>query len=83
MPTLNALRRLLQQKLNIDTSSLSTTTNLKQDLEMSDWEWDYLMNSIEQACEISLPASEINQVVNVKHLLVLVKKQRVNSFRGI
>jgi len=82
MPTLNALRRLLQQKLNIDTSSLSPTTNLKQDLEMSDWEWDYLMNSIEQACEISLPASEINQVVIVKHLLVLVKKQRVNSFRG-
>ena len=83
MPTLNTLKRLLQQKLNIDTSSLSPTTNLRQDLEMSEWEWDYLMNSIEQACEISLPASEINQVVNVKHLLVLVKKQRVNSFRGI
>ncbi len=79
MPTLNVIRRLLHQKLNFDTSTLSPTTNLRQDLEMSDWEWDYLLNSIEHACKISLPPSEINQVMNVKHLLILVKKQQVSS----
>jgi hypothetical protein len=47
---------------------------------MSEWEWDYLLNSIEQAWKISLPSSEINEVVNVRHLLAVVKKQRPNKF---
>lgn len=80
MQPIITLRRLLQQKLNIDSETLSPSTNLKKDLEMSEWEWDYLLNSIEQAWKISLPSSEINEVVNVRHLLAVVKKQRPNKF---
>jgi hypothetical protein len=42
---------------------------------MSDWEWNYLLNSVEQAWKISLPLSETEEIVNVKHLLAVVKKQ--------
>jgi len=80
MQPIITLRRLLEQKLNIDSATLSPSTNLKKDLEMSEWEWDYLLNSIEQAWKISLPSSEINEVVNVRHLLAVVKKQRPNKF---
>jgi hypothetical protein len=64
MQPIITLRKLLEQKLNIDSARLSPSTNLKKDLEMSEWEWDYLLNSIEQAWKISLPSSEINEVVN-------------------
>ena len=47
---------------------------------MTEWEWDYLLNSIEQTWKISLPSPEINEVVNVSHLLAVVKKQRPNKF---
>jgi acyl carrier protein len=80
MQPLSTLRRLLQQKLNIDSAALTPSTNLKKDLEMSEWEWDYLLNSIEQAWEISLPSTETKDVVNVKHLLTVVKKQQPNKF---
>ena len=80
MQPIITLRKLLEQKLTIDSATLSPSTNLKKDLEMSEWEWDYLLNSIEQAWKISLPSSEINEVVNVRHLLAVVKKQRPNKF---
>jgi acyl carrier protein len=80
MQPLNTLRKLLYQKLNIKATSVSHSTKLKQDLEMTEWEWDYLLNSIEQAWEISLPPTETQEVVNVKHLLAVVKKQQPNKF---
>ncbi|MFN4975360.1 MAG: hypothetical protein ACK5GV_08955 [Bacteroidota bacterium] len=80
MQSLSTLRRILHQKLNIDTAGLSPKTDLRRDLEMTEWEWDYLLNSIEQTWKISLPSPEINEVVNVSHLLAVVKKQRPNKF---
>jgi len=75
MQTISTLRRILHQKLNIDPAGLSQKTDLRRDLEMTEWEWDYLLNSIEQTWKISLPPAEINTVVNVKHLLSVVRKQ--------
>lgn len=80
MQPLNTLRKLLHQKLNINATALSPSTNLKKDLEMSEWEWDYLLNSIEQVWKISLPSSETEEVVNVKHLLAVVRKHRPGGF---
>ena len=42
---------------------------------MADWEWHYLLNAVEQAWKISLPPAETEQIVHVKHLLAVVKKQ--------
>jgi hypothetical protein len=75
MQTISTLRRILHQKLNIDPAGLSQKTDLRRDLEMTEWEWDYLLNSIEQTWKISLPPAEMNTVVNVKHLLSVVRKQ--------
>lgn len=75
MQTISTLRRILHQKLNIDPAGLSQETDLRRDLEMTEWEWDYLLNSIEQTWKISLPPAEMNTVVNVKHLLSVVRKQ--------
>jgi acyl carrier protein len=69
------LRKILQQKLNIESPALRPSTNIKKELDMSDWEWNYLLNSVEQAWKISLPLSETEEIVNVKHLLAVVKKQ--------
>ena len=73
----------IDEKIRIKVATkkiFSPKTDLRRDLEMSEWEWDYLLNSIEQTWKISLPSPEINEVVNVSHLLAVVKKQRPNKF---
>ncbi|MBU3745373.1 MAG: hypothetical protein FGM61_12660 [Sediminibacterium sp.] len=70
-----SLRKILQQKLNINSPALKPHTNLKQDLDMTDWEWNYLLNAVEQAWKISLPLSETEEISNAKHLLAIAKKQ--------
>ncbi|NDA62758.1 MAG: hypothetical protein EBX50_12040 [Chitinophagia bacterium] len=70
-----SLRKILQQKLNINSPALKPHTNLKTDLDMSDWEWNYLLNAVEQAWKISLPLSETEELSNAKQLLAVAKKQ--------
>ena len=78
------LRKILQQKLNIQSPALHPNTNLKRDLDMADWEWNYLLNAVEQAWKISLPPAETEEIVHVKHLLAVVKKQIPAGFaKGI
>ena len=70
-----SLRKILQKKLNINSPALKPHTNLKTDLDMSDWEWNYLLNAVEQAWKISLPLSETEELSNAKQLLAVAKKQ--------
>lgn len=70
-----SLRKILQQKLNINSPALKPHSNLKKDLDMTDWEWNYLLNAVEQAWKISLPLSETEELSQAKHLLAVAKKQ--------
>ena len=75
MQPFDTLRKILQQKLNIQSPALHPNTHFKRDLDMADWEWNYFLNAIEQAWKISLPPAETEEIVHVKHLLAVVKKQ--------
>ncbi len=74
-PIVTSIQKLLKQKLNINTSILTSKTDLKKDLNLADWEMLYLFNAVEQTWHISITQQESENIVYVKHLLALVKKQ--------
>ena len=74
-PIVTSIQKILKQKLNIYTPSLTSKTDLKKDLNLSDWELNYLLNAVEQAWHISITPQDSENIVNVKHLLAVVKKQ--------
>lgn len=74
-PIVNGIQKLLKQKLNIYPTSLTPETNLKEDLNMVDWEMIYLLNAIEQNWHISLNQQELDNFSNMEYLLAVVKQQ--------
>lgn len=69
----NSMQKLLKQKLNIRTD-ITPNTDLRKDLELADWEMQYLLNAVENKWHVSLADAE--QIGNVAQLLAVVKKQR-------
>ena len=74
-PIVTSIQKLLKQKLNIYTPVLTSETDLKKDLNLVDWEMLYLFNAIEQTWHISITQQDSDNIVYVKHLLAVVKKQ--------
>ncbi len=74
-PVVTSIQKLLKQKLNIYTPVLTSKTDLKKDLNLVEWEMNYLFNAIEQTWHISITQQDSDNIVNVKHLLAVVKKQ--------
>ena len=74
-PIVTSIQKLLKQKLNIYTPVITPKTELKKDLELADWEMLYLFNAIEQKWHISFTQQETENIVNVQHLLAVVKRQ--------
>ena len=74
-PIVTSIQKLLKQKLNIYTPFLTSKTDLKKDLNLVDWEMHYLLNAVEQTWHISITQQDSENIVNVKHLLAVVKKQ--------
>ena len=79
-PIVTSIQKLLRKKLNIYSPAITYKTDLKKDLNLVEWEMQYLFNVIEQTWHISFSQQETEKIVNVQHLLTAVKKQYpVNS----
>ncbi len=74
-PIVNSIQKLLKQKLNIYTPVITPKTDLKKDLNLVEWEVLYLFNAIEQTWHISITQQESEKIVNVQHLLAVVRRQ--------
>ena len=74
-PFVNGIQKLLKQKLNISVSSLTPETDLKEDLNLVDWEMLYLLNAIEKKWHISITQNDFENIVNIEQLLAVVRKQ--------
>ena len=74
-PIVTSIQKLLKKKLNIYSPSINSKTDLKKDLNLVDWELQYLFNVIEQTWHISITQQESEKIVNIQHLLAVVKKQ--------
>ena len=74
-PIVTSIQKLLKKKLNIYSPSINSKTDLKKDLNLVDWEMQYLFNVIEQTWHISITQQESEKIVNIQHLLAVVKKQ--------
>lgn len=73
-PFVNGIQKLLKQKLNISVSYLSPETDLKNDLDLVDWEMLYLLNAIEKKWHISITQNDSESICNIEQLLAAVKK---------
>lgn len=71
----NSIQKILKQKLNINTPSLSPKTDLKKDLNLVDWEMVYLINAVEKKWHISISQNESETIGNIEELLAVVRKQ--------
>ncbi len=71
----NSIQKILKQKLNINTPSLSPKTDLKKDLNLVDWEMVYLINAVEKKWHISISQNESETIGNIEELLAFVRKQ--------
>ena len=74
-PIVNGIQKLLKQKLNIYPTVLTPETDLKEDLNLADWEMLYLLNAIEQNWHISITQHDSDNMASMEHLLTVVKKQ--------
>lgn len=74
-PIVTSIQKLLRQKLNISAPVLTPKTELKKDLNLVEWEMLYLFNAIEQTWHISFTQQDTENIVNVQHLLAVVKRQ--------
>ena len=74
-PIVTSIQKLLKQKLNIYTPVLTPKTDLKKDLNLVEWEMLYLFNAIEQTWHISITQQDSEKIVNMQHLLAVVKRQ--------
>lgn len=72
-PFVNSIQKLLKQKLNISTTSLSSKTDLKKDLNLVDWEMLYLLNAVENKWHISI-AVDPQTIGSVGQLMAAVRK---------
>ena len=80
-PIVTSIQKLLKQKLNIYSPALTPKTDLKKDLNMVEWEMLYLFNAIEQTWHISITKEDSENIVNINHLLAVVKRQVPSSTR--
>ena len=72
----NSIQKLLKQKLNINSGSLTPKTDLKNDLDLVDLEMLYLFNAVEKKWHVSIDSENIG---NIEQLMMVVRKQsRVN-----
>jgi len=71
-PFMISIQRLLKQKLNIRTNSLTPETDLKKDLDLVDWEMLYLLNAVEKKWHVSIDTENIG---SIEQLLAVVRKQ--------
>lgn len=69
----NSMQKLLKQKLNIRTA-ITPNTDLRKDLELADWEMQYLLNAVENKWHVSV--SDTEQIGNVAQLIAVVNKTR-------
>ncbi|MEO8172706.1 MAG: acyl carrier protein [Sediminibacterium sp.] len=76
-PFVNGIQKLLKQKLNISVSYLSPETDLKNDLDLVDWEMLYLLNAIEKKWHVSITQNDSENIASIEQLLAVVKKQRI------
>ncbi len=70
---INGMQKLLKQKLNIRTD-ITPNTDLRKDLELAEWEMQYLLNAVETKWHISLSDNE--SIGNVAQLMAVVKRGR-------
>lgn len=77
-PLLNGIQKILKQKLNISVSPISPSTDLKNDLELVDWEMLYLLNAVENKWHVSIAQNEQESIGNIEQLLAAVRKQKVS-----
>jgi acyl carrier protein len=75
-PAMSSIQKLLKQKLNVYARVLTLKTDLKKDLGLTDWEILYLLNSVEQAWQVSIPPKDSESIICIEHLLAAVKKQQ-------
>jgi acyl carrier protein len=75
-PVMSSLQKLLREKLNIYSTVITLKTDLKKDLDLADWEMLYLLNAVEEAWHISIPATDTEKIVRIEHLLDVVKRQK-------
>jgi acyl carrier protein len=68
-----SMQKLLKQKLNIRTA-ITPNTDLRKDLELADWELQYLLNAVENKWHVSV--SDTEQIGNVAQLIAVVNKTR-------
>ncbi|MES2374232.1 MAG: DUF1493 family protein [Bacteroidota bacterium] len=76
-PFVNSIQKLLKQKLNISVTLLTPETDLKEDLNLVDWEMLYLLNAIEKKWHVSITQHDLENIANIEQLLAVVRKQRV------
>ena len=74
-PAVSSIQKLLKKKLNIYPSALTTKTDLKKDLQLVDWEMLYLLNAVEQAWQISIPANDSENIIYIGQLLEIVRRE--------
>ncbi len=77
-PLLNGIQKILKQKLNISFTPISPATDLKKDLDLVDWEMQYLLNAVENKWHVSIAQNEQENIGNVEQLLAAVRKQRLS-----
>jgi acyl carrier protein len=75
-PAVSSIQKLLKQKLNVYARVITMQTDLKKDLGLADWEVLYLLNSVEQAWQVSIPPNDSEQIICIAHLVAAVKKQK-------
>lgn len=69
------IQKLLKQKLNIYSNSLTPKTDLKTELNLVDWEMVYLLNAVEKKWHISITQNDSENIGNIEQLLAVVRKQ--------
>jgi len=74
-PIVNGIQKLLKQKLNIYPTVLTPETDLREDLNLVDWEMLYLLNAIEKNWHISITHNDSDNMANMESLLAVVQKQ--------
>ncbi|MEN9686573.1 MAG: hypothetical protein RLZZ28_2359 [Bacteroidota bacterium] len=74
-PFVVSIQKILKKKLNIASESLGPKTDLQKDLNMVDWELQYLFNAIEKKWQVSFQQAETENLRNIEQLRELITKQ--------
>jgi len=73
----NSIQKLLKQKLNIHTQTITPKTDLKNDLNLVDWEMAYLLNAVEKKWHVSINQSDLEKIGNIEQLVAVVKQKGI------